>query len=62
MEIKALQDPLACSVDYQRFPKHQVGPPQHSCSASGARLAEPWHAAAPASQGRREGADANRAS
>ena len=29
MAIKALQDPLACSVDYQRFPKHQVGPPQH---------------------------------
>ena len=29
MAIKALQDPLACSVDYHRFPKHQVGPPQH---------------------------------
>ena len=30
MAIKALQDPLACSVDYHRFPKHQVGPPQHA--------------------------------
>jgi len=29
MAIKALQDPLVCSVDYPRFPKHQVGPPQH---------------------------------
>jgi hypothetical protein len=27
--LKALQDPLACSVDYHRFPKAQVGPPQH---------------------------------
>ena len=31
MAIKALQDPLACSVDYHRFPKAQVGPPQHEC-------------------------------
>ena len=28
MAIKALQDPLTCSVDYHRFPKAQVGPPQ----------------------------------
>ena len=25
----AIQDPLKCSVDYHRFPKAQVGPPQH---------------------------------
>ena len=38
MAIKALQDPLVCSVDYPRFPKHQVGPPHAvatSCTLSG---------------------------